>query len=141
MPKPAAKTTLYRLIEAGHLARQKMLVPLYERGLEAGDDAFLFALEDPKGAPEDTLTDMTGLNNVALEMRLVRLEQSGVIERVAVGPDMAPGARLTEKGRTIADVLDANWQLLEDALTGELDHGEHKNLRKVLKRFVKLLDF
>ncbi|UJQ93933.1 hypothetical protein [Mariluticola halotolerans] len=140
MPKPAAKTTLYRLIEAGHLARQKMLVPLYERGLEAGDDAFLFALDDPKGAAEQALTDMTGLGDIALEMRLVRLAEAGVIERVAVGPDLLPGARLTAKGRDIADVLAANWQLLEDALTGELDHAQHKNLRKILKRFVKLLN-
>ena len=141
MVKSAAKTTLYRLIEAGHLARQKMLVPLHERGLEAGDDALLFGLSDPKGATEEDLLQLTGLSPLALEMRLVRLEQSDVIERLAVGPDLSQGVRLTDKGREIASILEANWQLLEDALIGELDQKNHKGLRKILKRFVKLLSF
>lgn len=135
MPKPAAKTTLYRLIEAGHLARQKMLVPLYERGLEAGDDALLFGLSAKKGASEEDLQQLTGLDTLALEMRLIRLEQAEIIER------RPNNIRLTDKGREIADILDANWQQLDEALVSELDHKGHKGLRKILKRFVQLLDF
>lgn len=135
MPKPAEKTTLYRLIEAGHLARQKMLVPLYERGLEPGDDALLFGLSGKKGATDEDLQHLTGLDVLPLEMRLVRLERDSVIER------HANNNRLTDKGREIADILDAHWQQLEEALVSELSHKDHKGLRKILKRFVKLLDF
>lgn len=141
MPKPAEKTTLYRLIEAGHLARQKMLVPLTSRGLETGDDAMLFGIDETSGATERQLQDLTGLNDIALEMRLVRLSDDGFITRAAVGPNLRPGAKLTERGIEIANILNANWQELEQALTGELDHKDRKSLRKILKRFVTLLDF
>jgi hypothetical protein len=50
MSKPSASSTLYRLIEAGQLAHQALLVPLVERGLEAGDDAVLFILAERHGA-------------------------------------------------------------------------------------------
>lgn len=133
MTKPAARTTLYRLIEAGHLARQRMLVPLYERGLEAGDDALLFALDAPDGVSEAALREVTGLNEVALEMRLVRLEEAGILAREGTT------VRLTQSGGEVAVILDAQWQQLEEALTGELSHKHHKKLRKILKRFVALL--
>lgn len=139
MPKHAAKTTLYKLIEAGHLARQKLLVPLTARGLEVGDDAILFAIDEDAGVPEKQLAAMTGLNEIALEMRLVRLSDDGVIFRVAVGPKLQPGARLTERGKQIAGILQENWRELEQALTGELEHSDKKALRKILKRFVNLL--
>lgn len=139
MPKPAEKTTLYRLIEAGHLARQQMLVPLSNRGLEPGDDAILFGIDKTEGVTEKQLQDLTGLNKIALEMRLLRLSDDGVIERVAVGSSLRPGARLTKRGAETAAILNANWQELEDALTGELGHKDHKALRKILKRFVSLL--
>lgn len=140
MPKPAAKTTIYKLIEAGHLARQSMLVPLYDRGLEPGDDALLFGLLDPKGATEKELTDFTGLTGVSLEIRLVRLADDGIVERAAVGASLKPGVRLTKKGREVTEALQAHWQMLEDALLGELDNKQRKHLRKILKRFVNLLE-
>ncbi len=139
MAKPPAKTTLYRLIEAGHLARQRMLTPLYEHGLEPGDDAVLFAITEPAGMTEMDLKAITGLDGVALDMRLIRLEAAGILDRCAVGPHLAPGARLTERGRAVADTLEGQWQQLEEALTGELAAKDRKALRKMLKRFVKLL--
>jgi hypothetical protein len=36
MSKNPSASTLYRLIEAGHLARQALLAPLIARGLEVG---------------------------------------------------------------------------------------------------------
>lgn len=140
MRKSAAKTTLYRLIEAGHLARHAMLAPLKDLGLEAGDDAILFGLLDPEGATETDLCELTGLDSASLEIRLSRLGMKGVLDRLAVGPHLLPGARLTERGAEIADLLMANWEQLDDALTGELDSKTTKQLRRVLKRFVKLLN-
>lgn len=139
MSKPAAKTTLYKLIEAGHLARQKLLVPLTARGLEVGDDAILFAIDKASGVSEKQLAAVTGLNEIALEMRLVRLSDDGIITRLAVGSTLTPGARLTERGLEIANILKENWRELETALTGELQHKDKKALRKILKRFVNLL--
>jgi len=139
MHKAAARTTLFRLIEAGHLARSAMLVPLQEAGLEPGDDAILFGLTDPEGATEDDLRALTGLDATNLDMRLARLGMMGVLDRPAVGPLLLPGARLTERGQDIADTLTAQWRQLDEALVGELKPKSKKKLRKVLKRFVKLL--
>lgn len=140
MSPKAAKTTLYRLIEAGHLARQKILVPLQERGLEPGDDALLFSLTGPNGTTEVELRAITGLSAQALAARLDRLAASGLLVRCAAGPDLSPGARLTPKGSDIGDILEANWDELDRALTGELGHKEIKALRKILKRFAALLN-
>ncbi len=139
MPKLAEKTTIYRLIEAGHLARQQMLVPLNARGLEAGDDAILFSIDNKEGVSESHLQALTGLNDIALEMRLVRLSDDGIITRVTLGAKQKPGVRLTSVGQEITQILQANWRELENALVGELDHKQHKGLRKTLKRFVSLL--
>lgn len=116
-----------------------MLVPLQNAGLEAGDDAILFGLTDPEGASEDELRALTGLDAAALDMRLARLGLMGVIDRPAVGPLLLPGARLTERGREIAVTLTAQWRQLDDALIGELKPKSKKKLRKILKRFVRLL--
>lgn len=140
MKKSAAKSTLYRLIETGHLARQAMLVPLLESGLEPGDDALLFGLIGFEGATDAELSDLTGLGILALGERLDRLADAGILMRLSVGSKLAAGAKLTEKGREITDILEGNWQQLEEALIGELDHKKHKGLRKILKRFVTLLD-
>lgn len=140
MKKSAAKSTLYRLIETGHLARQAMLVPVIESGLEPGDDALLFGLTSPKGATEEDLLDLTGLDALALQMRLTRLEGEGILVRLPTDPEQETEVKLTEKGHEITDLLEGNWQQLEEALIGELDQKKHKGLRKILKRFVTLLD-
>ena len=139
MPSNAVNTTLYHLIDAGHLARHAMLVPLQAHGLEAGDDAMLFGLSKPKGATENTLRQLTGLGIVALDARLERLDRLGILDRLAIGSKLLPGARLTDKGREIADLLADNWRQLDEALIGELDEKNRKQLRKILKRFVRLL--
>ena len=135
----AEKTTLYRLINAGHIARQAMLVPLQTHGLEAGDDAMLFGLSKPKGATENHLRQLTGLGIVALDARLDRLAKLGILERLAIGNKLLPGARLTAKGTDIARIVTANWQQVDEALIGELNDKDRKQLRRILKRFITLL--
>lgn len=139
MARPPAKTTLYRLIEAGHLARQKLLVPVYEQGLEPGDDAVVFALTEPAGATETEIKEVTGLDSGALDMRLIRLEAAGILDRCAVGAQFEPGARLTARGRAAKETLEGRWRQLEEALTGALPAEERKTLRRTLKRFIRLL--
>lgn len=140
MPKPAAKTTLYNLIDAGHLARHAMLRPLLEHGLEPGDDAILFALSDPEGITKNDLCQLTGLKSGLLDMRLDRLSDAGVLELINMGEQNLSGARLSEKGVNILDILSANWQQLDGALLGELGKKDRKKLRKILRRFIKLLN-
>lgn len=137
--KPIAKTTLYRLIEAGHLARQRLLVPLRENGLQPGDDALLFSMTDPLGMTEKQLRKLTGLDATNLRIRLVRLEQMQILERLAVGPSLKNGARLTPRGHQISKRLRDSWDLLEGALIGELSEKQKRKLRKILLRFNKLL--
>ncbi len=139
MQKAIEKTTLYKLINAGHLARQTMLVPLFELGLTAGDDAILFALNEPNGVSIFELSQITGLSNKALEVRLAKLERLNLLTQKDSKQTVINNIQLTAKGIEVCDILIANWQQLDDALIGELSAKKRKNLKNILKRFVKLL--
>ena len=139
MTKPEARSTLYRLIEAGQLAHKALLVPLLDRGLEAGDDAVIFVLHAELGANEAALAEQLGLEPEALQPRLDRLIERDIVARQAIGPELAPGLALTERGARIREVLAANWEQLEEALFADLDQKRRKGLSKALKRFVELL--
>jgi DNA-binding MarR family transcriptional regulator len=138
MSKPSARSTLYRLIEAGQLAHKALLVPLLERGLEPGDDAVLFVL-GRAGTTEVELGAELGLEGEALERRVQRLCERELVARQAVGPELQPGLALTERGERIKDILAGNWEELENALLGELKKKQRKRLGDTLKRFVDLL--
>ncbi|RDE08404.1 hypothetical protein [Pelagibacterium lacus] len=139
MSKSAAGSTLYRLIEAGHLARQALLAPLAARGLEAGDDAVLLGLAEPGGAALESLSAFTGLDPDHLAARLAKLEDRGLLLRLAVGPEMEPGARLSQQGQAMRQAIEEHWVHLEEALAEDLGTRRHKNLRKGLKRITQLL--
>jgi DNA-binding MarR family transcriptional regulator len=139
MSEPAARSTLYRLIEAGQLARKALLVPLLDRGLEPGDDAVIFVLHAELGANEDRLGEQLGLGRDVLDPRIARLIERDIIARQAVGPHLAPGLALTERGERVREVLAANWAQLEEALFADLSEKKRKGLGKALKRFVELL--
>ncbi len=139
MSKPKARSTLYRLIEAGQLARRALLVPLVDRGLDPGDDAIIFALRSRLGATDAALAEELDLEPAVLAPRLARLAERDVISRQAIGPDLVPGLALTERGERICEVLSANWDQLESALFDELDDKQRKKLDKALRRFVELL--
>lgn len=139
MTKPEARSTLYRLIEAGQLAHKALLVPLLDRGLEAGDDAVIFVLHAELGANEERLAGELGLGIDVLQPRLNRLIERDIVARQAIGPDLVPGLALTERGERIREVLAANWEQLEEALFADLEEKKRKGLGKALKRFVELL--
>ena len=138
MSRPSSRSTLYRLIEAGQLAHKALLVPLAERGLEPGDDAILFVLAR-SGTTEADLAAELGVPADALPARLARLIERDLIARQAVGPELAPGLALTDRGTRIRNALAANWDQLEEALLGELKPKQAKKLGDRLKRFVDLL--
>jgi DNA-binding MarR family transcriptional regulator len=139
MSKPSASSTLYRLIEAGQLAHQALLVPLVERGLEAGDDAVLFILAERHGATETELAEALGMPPEATADRINRLIERDLVDRRAIGPELAPGLALTERGERIRLLLVENWTELENALFGELKKKKQKWLGAALQRFVDLL--
>jgi DNA-binding MarR family transcriptional regulator len=139
MAKPSASSTLYRLIEAGQLAHQALLVPLVERGLEAGDDAVLFVLASRRGATEAQLAEELGLTRELIEARLSRLIERDLVARRAIGPELAPGLALTDRGERIRSLLADNWTELENALFGELKKKRRAWLGDTLTRFVELL--
>lgn len=138
MSRPSSRSTLYRLIEAGQLAHKALLLPLVERGLEPGDDAILFEL-GRAGTTEAELAAELGLSEVALSTRLSRLLDRELVARQAVGPELAPGIALTERGVRIRNGLVDHWTQLEEALMGELKPKQRKKLGERLKRFVDLL--
>jgi DNA-binding MarR family transcriptional regulator len=138
MSRPSSRSTLYRLIEAGQLAHKALLLPLVERGLEPGDDAILFEL-GRAGTTEADLAAELGLTEVALTTRLSRLLDRELVTRQAVGPELAPGVALTERGVRIRNGLVDHWSQLEEALMGELKPKQRKKLGDRLKRFVELL--
>src|SRR5690606_28364114 len=136
--RPSSRSTLYRLIEAGQLAHKALLLPLLEKGLEPGDDAILFEL-GRSGTTEAALATELGLPEAALLTRLTRLIERELVTRQAVGPELAPGVALTERGRRIRNGLADNWSQLEEALMGELKPRQRRKLGERLKRFVTLL--
>lgn len=138
MSRPSSRSTLYRLIEAGQLAHQALLQPLLERGLEPGDDAILFEL-GRSGTTEMELAAELGLSEMSLSTRLARLIDRELVARQAVGPELAPGIALTERGVRIRNGLADHWTQLEEALMGELKPKQRKKLGERLKRFVDLL--
>lgn len=141
MPKNPTKTATYQMIEAGQLARAALVRPLVELGLEAGDDALIFALERETTLADTELAAITGLPPAQLLPRLDRLIRLDLITRadaVETGPS---GSRLTEKGADLRDKLMRNWQELDKALLGELKPKHQKRIKKILGRFVGLLDF
>ena len=138
MSRPSSRSTLYRLIEAGQLAHKALLLPLMERGLEPGDDAILFEL-GRSGTTEAGLAAELGLSEVALTTRLSRLLDRELVTRQAVGPELAPGVALTERGLRIRNGLVDHWSQLEEALMGELKPRQRKKLGDRLKRFIDLL--
>lgn len=141
MSKSAAGSTLYRLIEAGHLARQALLAPLAARGLEAGDDAVLLGLADPAGTTSEALLEFTGLSREQLDARLARLEARDLLLRLAVGPEMEPGARLSQQGHAMRKAIEEHWSHLEDAIAQDLGDKRHRHLRKGLRRIIEMLRF
>lgn len=141
MSKKPSASTLYRLIEAGHLARQALLAPLVARGLEAGDDAVLLGLEDAGGTTIAALAEFTGLDADGLAAILRRLEDKGLLLRLAVGPEMEPGARLSQQGHLMRQSIEEHWRHLETVLAEDLGDKRHKHLRKGLKRIIGLLRF
>lgn len=138
MSRPSPRSTLYRLIEAGQLAHKALLLPLLERGLEPGDDAILFEL-GRSGTTEAALAGQFGVAEDALADRLARLIERELVTRQAVGPELAPGVALTERGVRIRNGLADHWSQLEEALMGELKPKHRKRLGDHLKRFVELL--
>ena len=138
MSKPSASSTLYRLIEAGQLAHKALLVPVLERGLEPGDDAVLFVLAERRGATEAMIAAELDLGSEATAIRVARLIERDLIARRAIGPELAPGLALTERGERIRMLLVENWNELENALFGELKRKKQKWLAATLQRFVDL---
>ena len=140
MSKPSPSSVLYRLIAAGQLAHQALLVPLKERGLEPGDDAVLFEL-GRSGTTEQALANELGLPLDMLAPRLTRLIERDLIDRRAVGPELIPGVALTERGIRIRNSLADHWTQLEEALLGELKPKQQKKFGQILRRFTDLLQF
>lgn len=139
MSHPDPRSALYRLIEAGQLAHQALLVPLRERGLEPGDDAVLFALGEAAGASEANLAETLGLPDEALTQRLARLIDRDLVARRQIDDIPIPGFELTERGVRMRALLADHWAELEEALFGELKPKQRKGFGKTLKRFAELL--
>jgi len=140
MTIPPQRSTLYRLIEAGQLARHAVLAPLRAHGLEPGDDAILFGLADPAGAPRDDLLAYTGLPEDTLDGRLRCLEERGLLLRLAVGPELLPGARLSRQGHLLRETIAAHWDGLEESLRDALGGKGRRHLRQALQDVIALLD-
>jgi DNA-binding MarR family transcriptional regulator len=130
MAGPGTRSVLYRLIEAGQVARRVLLAPLQERGLEAGDDALLFLLHEHRGVADTDIAAAVGLEVQALRERLDRLVRRDLI---AV---QDAGMELTDRGERVRAHLAAYWDEVEDALCGDLTPKQRRTLRRALGRFV-----
>jgi DNA-binding MarR family transcriptional regulator len=130
MTKASDKSTLYRLIDAGLVARRALLRPLFAHGLEAGDDAVLLNLgSEPRD--REQLAAALGGDGPALARRLARLIDQGLVVQM---PEDGAGLALTERGQYLRLVLATHWRETESVLFAPLDRKERKTLRRLLKR-------
>ncbi len=139
MSRDITNSALFRLIEAGHLARRTLQEPLGREGLLAGDDAVLFLLKRKKPVSERTLCRKTGLNAQQLRPRMERLLRLSLVQRPKIGADGFALTRLTKKGRALRNGLLKRWSELDEALMDELTPKQRLRLEKTLERFVGLL--
>ena len=123
MAKPRNRTTLYRLIEAGHLAHRAFLAPMLKQGLQPGDDVLLLILAESKSATLEQLAEETGIPVDVLSRHIQRLSDRDLVER------KSPALRLTDRGEQVEQWLAAHWAALETLVT----HGQKKQQRKGLK--------
>lgn len=139
MPKKIAHSTLYQLIEAGHMARTALLQPLQAFGLNPGDDAVILAMKNKQITTDHQLCDLVGLTPRGLQPRLDRLQALSFIQRVSHGKHFSPATKLTKSGRKIRKKLIAHWGELENSLMDDLSHKDKKQLRHIMRRFTDLL--
>lgn len=139
MGKPSARSILYRLIEAGQLARRALHAPLAERGMEPGDEAVLFLLEGPGEASELDLCAALDTSRRQLASRIDRLAAHGMLERRAVGAHLVPGIVLTPRGVRVSELLADGWSSLEESLLADLKPKARKALRRTLGRLTTRL--
>ncbi|VAW22823.1 hypothetical protein MNBD_ALPHA12-1995 [hydrothermal vent metagenome] len=134
-----SQTTLYRLIEAGQLARNSLLRPLAELGLAAGDDAIILALPKSEAVSIKMLCAGVGLDADSLELRLERLVSLGMVRRIMIEGEVVSDVALSEQGSKVQKKLRAYWQELEEALMGELKPKQQRRLEAIMTRFTNLL--
>ncbi len=139
MSRDITNSALFRLIEAGHLARRALQAPLADAGLQAGDDAILFLLKRKKLISEQTLCQKTGLSPEQLYPRMERLLKLSLVCRPKFKADGFSLSRLSKKGCSVRNDLFDRWRELDGALMGELKPKQRRKLKKNLERFVELL--
>jgi len=139
MSKTKVRAALYRLIDAGQLARRALLTPLSDRGLEPGDDAVIFALHAKLGATMPALSETLETSPELLFPIIARLEARDIVRQQPVGPELIHGWALTERGERLQQWLAGHWVQLEDALFGDLSERQRRLLTKSLKRFTLLM--
>mgnify|MGYP000568952074 CR=1 FL=1 len=135
MAKPGARSILYRLIEAGQLARRALLAPLHERGLEAGDDAVLFLVHEQPGVAADDAAEALGLDPMSLGRRMDRLVEHGLAVRRDLGDNRMPGLLLTPRGLAACEAIEDHWRSIEGLLVDGLRRKKRKALRRTLGEF------
>jgi DNA-binding MarR family transcriptional regulator len=133
MSKPQKRSALYRLIEAGRVARLAVARPLAGLGLEPGDDAVLFLLGERRGLVDAEIGEALGLDVAALAPFIQRLLDRGMVARRAIGPDLELGLVLTEYGETVRRRIAAHWSSLEDSLFEGLPGRKRRMFRRTLK--------
>ena len=139
MHKKISNSTLFQLIEAGHMARQVLLRPLNKFRLQPGDDAILLGSKKKKLTTDVQLGQLTGLASHSLQIRIDRLVDLSLIHRASFEESMEPATRLSKAGRAVRKQLIAHWVELDEALMNDLSKMEKKQLRQTMKRFTRLL--
>ena len=139
MADDLSQTTLYRLIEAGQLARHTLLRPLAGLGLEAGDDAIILAMPKSGALSIKMLCAATGLDRNGLKVRIRRLVNLGMVSRMAIEGELSPLIVLSQKGIEARKKLCAHWRELEDALIGELKPKQQRKLEAIMARLMLLI--
>ena len=95
---------------------------LRELGLHPGQELVLMHLLDRDGQTQSELLDAIGLDHSTLSKSLSRMQDAGLIERIADEHDRRVWhVRLTDAGRAMGPRIAAMWSTLEEVTAAGLD--------------------
>lgn len=133
----AAKSLIALLHRANQIANEEFERSIPESGVTARQVQVLSALSQNEGCSQTDLCDMTGIDRSTMAEIVSRLHKRRLIERRRSKDDArAYVLKLSESGRTLADLGEKSIGNVEDSLTASLSGKARQDLLNILDKLV-----
>jgi DNA-binding MarR family transcriptional regulator len=140
MKHPASKTIGYQLMHVARLHRARTARLLEGLGLFPGQEQVLEALATQESMSMSELAELLRVRPPTASKTIARLSTLGLVERrTADGDGRVVRVGLTEKGREMAETVEALALDIEAEVVADLDAKERRRLRKLIRRVERSL--